>query len=164
MAKIRIIKYLGIVLFIVYLVTVVLAFTTSYFGDLNIIAFTFVLALVSLHLCYKGAVLHSYSTLWFALNLVLYALLILYFEIMNIEYNSFYFLFTFLPLIPSLIIVFWGKVGYLKVIILNLSVALPLTIFNFVTLDLWLQIGVFTFSILLGMFISKLFSLGKERI
>lgn len=164
MRKIKIIKYVGVMLFIIYVATMVLASFSNYFGDFNVIAFTLVLALLSLHLCYKGTVLHSYSTLWFALNLVLYALLILYFEIMKIDYNGFYFLFAFLPIVPSLILVFLGKAGYLKVIILDLSVALPLTIFNFPTLNLWLKIGVFAFSILLGIFICKLFSLGKERI
>ncbi len=147
-----------------YILTILLAYKGSFWGDKSVIAFSVVLTLVSLGLCYKGAVLKSYSTLWFALNLVLYALLILIFEIRNIDYLNLLYLFAFLPLISSLILVCFGKFAYFKVIILNLSVALPLLAFEFWEMVLWLKIGVFAISILLGVLTSKLFSLGKERI
>lgn len=164
MKKIRAIKYVGLALFVVYVVTIILASFTNYFGDYGVIAFSLVLASVAFHLFYKGAVLKSFSTLWFALCLILYALCILVFEIWNIGYSSYSFLFVFLPILPSVFILAFGKVIYLKVIILNLSIALPLLLFNYMNLSIWLKFGVFTISIVLGVLISRCIYVGKEKI
>lgn len=164
MGKIRALKCIGLVLVVAYVLTILLAYKGSYFGNYNVLAFSLVLTLVSLGLCYKGSVLKSYSTLWFALSLILYALLILIFEIKNIEYSHLIYLFAFLPILPSLLLVCLGKFAYIKVIIINLSLALPLLVINILEMALWLKIGVFTVSVLLGLLVSKFFSLDKEKI
>lgn len=164
MRKIRAIKYVGIALFVVYVVTIIFAHFTNFFGDYDVIAFSLVLASVALHLFYKGAVLKSFSTLWFALCLILYALCILAFEVWNIEYEDYFYLFAFLPILPSVLMVAFGRVTYLKVIIVNLSISLPLLLFNYFNLSFWLKLASFAISISLGIVISRCIYIGKEKI
>lgn len=164
MRKIRVIKYVGIALVALYVASIILASFTSLFGDYVVTIFSIILASISLYLFYKGAVLKSYSTLWFGLCLILYALCILAFEIWNIRYENYSFLFAFLPIVPSVLMLAFGRAIYLKVIIFNFSIALPLLIFNYVSLNLWLKIGVFTISIALGILVSRCTHIGKEII
>lgn len=151
-------------MFVMYASTTILAYSTNLFGDYEVVAFSLVLASVALHLFYKGAVLKSFSTLWFGLSLILYALIILAFEIWKIGYAEYLFLFAFLPILPSILMFALGRAIYLKVIIFNFSIAVPLVIFNYVSLNFWLQFGVFTISIAVGILISRCTHIGKEKI
>ena len=94
MKKIRAIKYISIALFIWYISLIVMAYKTQYFEDKTNLYFSLLLASISLIMSFKGVVLKSYSTLWFALSLILYALIIILLEMKNIDYMyQYYFVF-----------------------------------------------------------------------
>ncbi len=164
MVKIRIIKYIGIVLFALYIVVIALSQGSQVLGGMDILLFSILLASVSLVLCFKGAILKSYSTLWFALSLILYAILIILFEVGGVTYEGYGYLFAYLPILASIIMLIMGKVGYLKVIILNISIALPVSIIYNISMGIWLKLGIILLSFIMGVFISKGITFDKEKI
>lgn len=164
MIKIRIVKYIGIVLFVLYIAIIALAKYSQMLGDMDIILFSVLLASVSLVLCFEGAILKSFSTLWFALSLILYAILIITFEVNNIAYSGVGYLFAYLPILSSLIMLFMGRWGYIKVIILNISIALPISLIHNLSMEIWLKLGIILLSFIMGVFISKCITFDKEKI
>ncbi|MBE5739039.1 MAG: hypothetical protein E7354_04870 [Clostridiales bacterium] len=164
MKKIRAIKYISIALFIWYISLIVMAYKTQYFEDKSNLYFSLLLASISLIMSFKGVVLKSYSTLWFALSLILYALIIILLEMKNIDYNSYKYFFILLPIVASLILVAFGQKVYLKVVILNVSVAIPMLLDYFIELQIWLYIVVFIISVLIGILLCRTFGFDKETV
>ena len=99
MRKIRAIKYIGLVLFFAYTMAIILTYFTSFVGDFDNILFSILLAVLSLFTCFKGTMIRSFSTLWFSVTLILYAILIIVFEITKISYDDYIYLFAFLTTI-----------------------------------------------------------------
>ena len=71
---------MDMILFVFYVVLIVCDFTIDFLGIKSDVLFSIVLAVVSLNLLYKGVLLRSSSTLWFSLNLIIYAILIVIFK------------------------------------------------------------------------------------
>lgn len=163
MKKIRAIKYISILLFIIYISIILVAYLTDYISANATVWFSIVLAVVSINCCFKGAVLKSYSTLWFAVSLVLYALLIIVFEVNRISYGEFNYYFAVLPVVTSLIFICFGKLNYIYAIIINLSVAIPIFIINLFSLNIWLKIAVFTVFVLVGLLLSRAVYIKREK-
>lgn len=163
MRKIRAIKYIGLVLFFAYTIAIILTYFTSFVGDFDNILFSILLAVLSLFTCFKGTMIRSFSTLWFSVTLILYAILIIVFEITKISYDDYIYLFAFLPIITSLVFICFKKFHYIKVLIINLSIAIPVLISKTTVFNLWLNIGCFMCFVILGIFIAGLLDGHKER-
>ena len=85
MKKIRIVQIVGILLFLVYVSFIIInSFKISIIRGKETFIFSILLAVLSITLIYKGVLLKSSSTLWFALNLISYAIILLLFDIFDI--------------------------------------------------------------------------------
>ena len=145
-----------------YIVLLVLH-TQSYFvGFRYDVLASIMFALLSIMLLYKAIIVYSQSTCWFALNMILVAILLLLFNILNLTEN-FYYLFSIIPIISSIIIIaVYANLLYIKVIVLDISISIPIIVFNYVFLAWWWQVVVYTFSIILGIFVCRKISIFRE--
>ncbi len=164
MRKIRAIKYLGIILSIIYLFVIVVAYYTEYISGTENLIFSVLLAVLSLFSCFKGSMIRSFSTLWFGITLILYALLIIIFEVKNFSYSEYIYVFAFLPIITSLIFICFRKLNYIKVMIINLSIAIPILLSNIFEIKIGLNIAIFSVSILVGIIVCRLINTHREKV
>ena len=144
MTKIRLVQIIGSLLFLIYVILIIAERYMKVLGDSSNLIFSVILSLVSLGLIWKGKILYSSSTLWFGLSLILYAITIVVLEIIKYDIIN-YYLFVFVPIIASLIIfVIFKKLLYIKVIIFNIFLAIPIVLYNVLWLTWWwaLIIGV----------------------
>lgn len=163
MRKIRAIKFIGIILFVGYVLIGIMAYMERLVSRTDNILFSVLLAILSIFVCFKGSILKSYSTLWFGITLILYALLIVTFEVVKFDYMGYSYVFAFLPLITSTLFICFKKFNYIKIFIINLTIAIPVMFVNILNLKLWLNIAVFTISIIIGIVVCKLIDLSRER-
>ena len=103
MKRIKTVQVTGLFLFIIYIILIAFDFTIGFIDLKCDILFSIVLAIISLNLIYKGVLLKSSSTLWFALNLILYAILIVLLNLISVDYRDYYVYFVLIPIIPSVI-------------------------------------------------------------
>ena len=121
MRKIRIIQLVGTILFVIYVTLFVVELEYNHFSTNNsVLAFSVLLALISLNMLNKGVVLRSSSTQWFGMVLILCAIAMMLLRLGVLTPNH-YYLFSIIPIIPSVILlaVFRNPL-YIKVIILNI--------------------------------------------
>ena len=164
MKKISIVKWIGIILFFVYITLIVVDLIFEVLGDYRILILSLVLALISMNMISKGVIIKSSSTLWFALTLILFAILIAIFELKNINPTEYYYIFSIIPIISSVInLAIFQNLIYIKVIILNISIVIPIFILYFFQLHLLLNLLIFVISIGLGIIISRGIPLNKEN-
>lgn len=165
MKKIRIIQIICSVLIIVYLGLFISDIIYGYMGDLETFVFSILLTLLSISLMFKGALLKSTSTFWFAICLILIAITIIIFKLINIDIEKFYYIFFIIPLIASVLnlLVFKSKI-YLKVIILNISIIIPILINEFTKINWWVFSLIFGISIIIGIFICRSINFDKEKV
>lgn len=164
MRKIRAIKYIGLLLSIIYLLTILGVCFTEYIGGTENLVFSILLAVLSVFSCFKGSMIKSFSTLWFGITLILYAFLIIIFEVTEFSYFDYIYVFAFLPIVTSLIFVCFKKFNYIKVVIINLSIAIPILLSNILDVKLWLNIAIFSISILIGIFVCRLINISREKV
>ena len=93
MKKIKIVQFIGILLFIIYVTLLLIDLTLNVLGDVKIIVFSCIMALISINLIAKGVILKSSSTLWFSITLILCAILIAVLEILQKNVSDFYYIF-----------------------------------------------------------------------
>jgi len=163
--RVKIVQLIGIILFVVYIVFILLSSLAVkvFVGRENII-FSIILAMLSITLIYKGTLLKSSSTLWFAINLVSYAILIVVFEITQLKFDSEYYLFAIIPIFASLInIAVFNYLIYIKVILLNLSIILPIIIYRFTSINLIWTIVIACSSIILGIVLCRTIYFKREK-
>ena len=83
--RVRIIQIVGLILVFVYLGLFVSNLVFGYMGSLDTFIFSIILVAIGFDLIYKGVLLKSSSTLWFANSLILFAILIFSFVIFSIN-------------------------------------------------------------------------------
>ncbi len=119
-------------------------------------------ALLSIILLYKGIIVYSQSTCWFGLNMILVAILLLLFDLLKIS-NFYNYLYAFIPIISSLIIIaVYSNLLYIKVIVLDVSIAIPLITFWYITTDWWWQALAYVAMVFAGIIICRNIDISKE--
>jgi len=161
--KITIVKWIGIILFLIYISMLVIDIVFNILGDLKIIIFSLLLALISINLIAKGVLLKSSSTMWFALTLILFAIVIAGFELNSLNSANYYFVFSIIPIISSLInLAIFKNLIYIKVIILNISIIIPTIVSYFVDLELYFVFAIAIFCVIMGIVLCRSINLNKE--
>ena len=165
MKKIRIIQVIGIVLFIIYFGLFVLDLVWELLSDWDAMIFSVILALISLSLIYKGVLLKSSSTLWFSINLILSAIFLIIINLLYLDLNEYYYIFSLIPIISSLFNLFIFKYKiYIKVIILNISVIIPIIALQFFDLEWWIIVVISVVAIALGVLICRSINFEREKV
>lgn len=165
MKKIHIVRLIGIVLFVVYLALIILELCIGALGDYAIYILSGVMAIVSLNMINKGVLLKSSSTLWFAITLILWAIVIMVLELCGLEERGYYYVFVLIPIISSLInVAIFRNLIYIKVIIINISIIIPVFIYRFADFNIWWVLAMGLLSIIVGIIICRMINLDKEKI
>lgn len=165
MSKIRIVQIIGYCLFAIYIALIISEIVWGYLGDYRSIIFSIFLAIVSLSMIVKGVFLKSQSTLWFANTLLIYAIVMLIFDILNLDYILYNYIFILIPIISSLInIVSFHNLIYIKVIILNFTIVIPIVLSKFLHLDSYLYWIIGIVSVVIGVFVCRMVKMDKEKI
>lgn len=146
--RVKIIQIIGSLLVFVYLGLFVSNVIFGYLGALDTFIFSILLVAIGFDLIWKGVLLKSSSTLWFAICLILWAILILILKLYNQNIQEYIFVFASIPLIPSALnmIVFKNSI-YLKVIIINIFIIIPILLMQFLTLRWWWLVLIATASV-----------------
>lgn len=165
MKKIKIIQIIGVLLVLIYLVLLISDLVWGYLGDINTLVFSVILVCIGLNLIYKGVLLKSTSTLWFAMCLIIFAICIIILKLNNQDVQEFAYLFGIIPLIASFInLAIFGTKIYIKVIILNVSILVPVFTSQFLNLQWFINVGIGLISLILGIVICRNINLDKEKI
>lgn len=165
MKRIKVVQIIGFVLFLIYITLAISDLIIGYIGDYRELVFSILLAVISINMLTKGVFLKSQSTLWFAITLVLYAILVIIFNTINVKYNTFNYIFILLPIIASVInIVVFHNLMYIKVIILNITIAIPFILSKYLKLNnIWLFI-IGIVSIFIGIILCRFFKMKGEKV
>lgn len=165
MKKIKIVQFIGIVLFVAYLCLLILDIIWGMLHDYNVLIFSLILAMISVSLIVKGVLLKSSSTLWFAINLISCAIILIVFNLSKIEIANNYYVLSLIPLLASVInLIIFKYIIYFKLIIINISVIIPVYIMHFMNYEWWINLIIFLISITLGIWICRSINLGKEKV
>ncbi len=150
-------------LIILYILLIIFNNIFNIWKDYEIVYFSVLLACISIVTLYQGVLIKSFSTLWFSITMILIAVSILVIDILG--YVSFFIdTIVFLPIVSSFILLLLGRKIYFKVMILNLSIAIPILVIRYIDIVLWLDIVIFALSILIGLILSKSIKLGEEKV
>lgn len=162
--RVKIIQIIGSLLVFVYLGLFVSNVIFGYLGALDTFIFSILLVAIGFDLIWKGVLLKSSSTLWFAICLILWAILILILKLYNQNIQEYNFVFASIPLIPSALnmIVFKNSI-YLKVIIINISIIVPILLMQFLTLSWWWLVLMATASVGVSIVICRFIGLKRGR-
>ncbi|MCI5497682.1 MAG: hypothetical protein MR412_03745 [Firmicutes bacterium] len=162
--RVKIIQIIGSLLVFVYLGLFVSNVIFGYLGALDTFIFSILLVAIGFDLIWKGVLLKSSSTLWFAICLILWAILILILKLYNQNIQEYIFVFASIPLIPSALnmIVFKNSI-YLKVIIINISIIVPILLMQFLTLSWWWLVLIATASVGVSIVICRFIGLKRGR-
>lgn len=164
MKKIKVVQIIGIMLVLLY---VALVLTNLIWGVIDHSAFLFsiVIVLVGANLIYKGKLLKSASTLWFAFNLIFGAILIIILELLKLEIQDFGYIFAFVPMLASMfILVILRTKIYIKVMIINISVIIPLLVYKFAQIEWYFALIIAIICIVASIVICRNINLDKEKI
>lgn len=165
MKKIKIIQIIGISLVFIYLALLISDVVWGYLGDINTLVFSVILVCIGLNLIRKGVLLKSTSTLWFAMCLIIFAICIIILKLNNQDTQDFAYLFGIIPLIASFInLAIFGAKIYIKVIILNVSILVPIFTSQFLNFQWFINVGIGVISLVLGILICRNINLDKEKI
>lgn len=163
--KIKVVQLIGIGLFVLYVFMILTDIIFEYLGDYANMALSVVLAIISLNMIYKGVLLRSSSTLWFALSLILFAITIVVFELLKIDPIKYYYVFGLIPIISSLInVAIFKNLIYIKVIIINITIIIPIFLMYFSSLNMWWIAGIGFMGIILGVLICRMIKMDKEKV
>ncbi len=134
-------------------------------GDYYQFAFTIILALIGFNLIYKGIVIKSSSTMWFANNLILMAIALMVMSLLKLDMTNYIFVFASVSIIPSIInLIVFNNLIYLRLIIINIFVLIPLIIQYFMNFEVSWFVGLMVVSLVIGMVVCRLMNFGKEKI
>ncbi len=165
MKKIRIVQFLGIVLFVAYLIVFVIDLVRGILGDYKELIFSLFMAIIGINLIIKGVLIKSNSTLWFANVLITMALTIAVLRYLKIDVVENYYLFTIIPIIASVInLVVFKNLIYIKVIIINVTVIVPTMLQFLKKFDIYWTTGMFVISVLIGVLVCRLINFDKENV
>lgn len=165
MKKIKVIQIIGFILFLIYVFLVIGEIIFGFIGDYRELVFSIILALISMNMLTKGVFLKSQSTLWFAITLVMYAILMMIFSIFNIDYILYNYIYILLPIIASTInIVVFRNLLYIKVIILNLTIAVPFVVAKIIELQTFWYFIIGGIAILFGIIVCRFLNVKREKV
>lgn len=165
MRKIRVVQLIGIALFLVYMGLIVADILFGYLGNYGELVLSILLAIISINLIYKGMLIRSSSTLWFAVSLILFAIAIVVFELLKVSPLDYYWIFSIIPIISSLInVAIFQNLIYIKVIILNISICIPIFIKYFSALNVWWIVAIAGVSVLMGILLCRCINFSKENV
>lgn len=165
MKKIKIVQIIGLLLILTYISLFVSNLIVGYLKDLDQIVLSVVLICVSVALIFKGVLLKSSSTLWFAICLINFSILIIIFELASVDLQGYDWIFACVPLLASVLnlAVFKAKI-YIKVIILNISILIPIVTTQVLSPNTWLSVIIWLVSVILGVFICRCINLDREKV
>lgn len=162
--KIKLIQILEFLLIVLYVGLLILGLTTEVVGDRFYLMLSVVLAALAFVMLGQGALIKSSSTLWFSLTLIMSAILLIFFDLKGIDASNVYYLFMFIPIISSLInLAIFENLIYIKVIILNISIIIPMCLVRYNSYDLWLTIVAYVVSISIGIVVCRFINLNREK-
>ena len=165
MKKIKIIQIIGILLFIVYVSLFLLDLIWGILYDIDTFVFSIVLAIISLTLIYKGTLLKSSSTMWFSIFLILTAIFTIILNLLHLNVSNYYYVFAILPIIASIFnLIIFKYIIYIKVIILNISIAIPVFCMQFLNWEWWINLIIGIISVIFGILICRLINFDKEKV
>lgn len=165
MKKIRIVQIIGILLFFIYVALFIIDLIWGFLHNFDILVFSGLLAIISMTLIAKGVLLKSSSTLWFSINLISIAIILIVFNIAKLDIENNYYILAFIPILASIInLVIFRYIIYFKLIIINISIIIPILILQFLYYSWWINIIFATISIALGIIICRSINLGKEKV
>lgn len=165
MKKIRVVQFLGIMLFVAYLIVFAIDIFRGVLGNSKELIFSLFMAFIGVNLIVKGVIIKSNSTLWFANVLIGLSLTIVLLEYFNLEIKDCYYWFAIIPLFASIInLIVFKNFIYVKVIIINLTIIIPTILQFFNKFNLYWTIGMFVISILIGILICRLINFDKENV
>ena len=137
----------------------------DFLGNLKVLAFSILLSIISLNLIAKGILIKSSSTLWFAITLILFAIDIMIYDIIHLSPHDFYFVYGIIPIISSLInLAIFSNLIYIKVIILNISILIPLILSYYLNLNIFWILGILAISLVIGIIVCRCISLKREKV
>lgn len=165
MKRIAWVRGIGFVLLIIYIALIITDLWLGVLGDNSVLVFSILMALISINLIHKGILLKSQSTLWFAISLMLFAIAIIVCRLCGVEPIEYYFVFALIPIISSIInVAIFSNMFYIKIIILNISIIIPILILYFSSLS-WIYIALIgAISVGVGILICRNLSFDKEKI
>jgi len=162
MSRIKIVQLIGIILFVIYFVTLVIDILYGVLHDYSIIVFSGLIALISLNMFNKGVLIKSNSTIWFAMCLILFAIITMVLVIKGTSIDKFILYLAPVPIIASIVnILFFNNIIFIKIIILNISLLLPLYLNEFVVSEQWIQVIIYIVSIIFGIVVCRSIDLDK---
>lgn len=165
MKRIRIVQLLGFVLVLIYAILFGIDAKFGLLKDMGRWIFSVLIVLIGINLICKGAIISSSSTMWFANNLIFVAIAIVVIDYLQLDINNYIIVFAIIPIIPTLINLLVLRVKiYVKVLIINISIIIPIVFFQFVGLKWYWILIVAIFSLSLGIFVCRNIDLDKEKI
>ncbi|MBQ7352157.1 MAG: hypothetical protein IJW59_04815 [Clostridia bacterium] len=165
MKKIRVVQFVGIVLFVAYIGLIITDAILDFLADYRLIIFSILLSIISLNLIVKGAILKSSSTLWFANCLILSSFIIVLLDLCQVQISEYYLLFVLIPFISSLInLAIFQNLIYIKIIILNIFIAVPLVFDYFFDFRQWVLWVAVAGCLVVGFLICRSINVDKENV
>ena len=165
MKKIRLVQIVGIILFIGYIILLIVDGINGFLGNYSQLVLSIVMAVIGLNLIIKGSVIKSNSTMWFAIVLISISVTIIIAGLLEINLIKNNYIFAVVPLFASFLnLIIFNNLTYIKVIIVNISIIVPMVIEYFYSFEFYWSIGLFVISILIGIMICRLINWGKEKI
>lgn len=165
MKKIRLVQAVGIVLFIGYLILLLIDAINGFLGNNTQLVLSVIMAVIGINLIFKGTIIKSSSTMWFANVLISLSVTIIVANLLRVEMRQVYYLMAIIPLFASIVnLIVFNNLTYIKVIIINISIIAPIIIEYFYGFDIYWSIGLFVISILIGVMVCRLINLDKEKV
>lgn len=165
MKKIRLVQIIGILLFLAYSILLVFDVLKGFLVNYSRFVFSILMAIIGLNLIFKGVVLKSNSTLWFANVLLSLAITIIVFSLLKIDMQKYCYVFSIVPILASILnlFVFNNKI-YVKIIIVNITIIIPTIIQYFYKFELYWFVCITIVSVLLGIFLCRFINFDKENV
>ena len=165
MKRIRVVQVIGIVLFVAYLLLFIADMLRNVLGNYKEIILSVLISLIGVNLLVKGFLIKSNSTLWFANVLILMSLTIALLEFLKFDIVNYYYLFTIIPMIASVInLIVFKNLIYIKVMIINFTVIVPAVLQFIYKFDIYLMTLMFVISILIGILICRMINFDRENV
>lgn len=165
MKKIRFVQAVGVVLFLGYILLLVIDVFKGFLGNYYQLILSLIMAIIGFNLLFKAVIIKSSSTIWFAIVLISMSVVIITMSLYRIEIEKLYYVFAIIPLFASLLnLIVFNNLIYIKVMIINATIIVPMIIQQFYTVGNYWSIGLFVISILIGIIICRVINFDKEKV
>ena len=165
MKKIRFVQVIGVILFIVYIGLLVADIFKGFLGNYSQLILSVIMSIIGFNLLFKAVIIKSSSTIWFAIVLISMSVAVVVISLLNGSVEKLYYVFTVVPLFASLLnLMVFNNLIYVKVIIINMSVIVPIVIKYFYAFSSYWSIGLSVISIIMGIIICRLIKFDKEKV